>query len=218
LPCWHDGADETFALPHTFPHAPQFVGSPLVGLSHPFAGLPSQSAKPSLQSNPHAPVWQAGFAFVFASHGVHAAVAQPTFGSSFETQLPLHAFCASVHSPPDAPLLLAPLLEPLLDESSSPPHATIETKAEKAAPRRRLRTRIRREYPTRRGPESRPCGKTFRMRNIRVMSNMRELVADLEARRAKVREMGGAARVQKQHERGKMTARERLGAFFDDGV
>jgi len=50
------------------------------------------------------------------------------------------------------------------------------------------------------------------------MPNMRELVADLEARRAKVREMGGAERVEKQHARGKMTARERLAAFFDDGV
>jgi methylmalonyl-CoA decarboxylase subunit alpha len=50
------------------------------------------------------------------------------------------------------------------------------------------------------------------------MPNMRELVADLEARRAKVREMGGADRVEKQHARGKMTARERVAAFFDDGV
>jgi acetyl-CoA carboxylase carboxyltransferase component len=50
------------------------------------------------------------------------------------------------------------------------------------------------------------------------MPNMRELVADLEARRAKVREMGGAERVEKQHARGKMTARERVAAFFDDGV
>ena len=50
------------------------------------------------------------------------------------------------------------------------------------------------------------------------MPNMRELVADLEARRAKVREMGGAERVEKQHSRGKMTARERVAAFFDDGV
>ena len=50
------------------------------------------------------------------------------------------------------------------------------------------------------------------------MPNMRELVADLEARRAKVREMGGAERVEKQHVRGKMTARERVAAFFDDGV
>ncbi|HZU84287.1 MAG TPA: acyl-CoA carboxylase subunit beta [Polyangiaceae bacterium] len=47
---------------------------------------------------------------------------------------------------------------------------------------------------------------------------MRELVAELEARRARVREMGGTERVAKQHARGKMTARERLSAFFDDGV
>ena len=50
------------------------------------------------------------------------------------------------------------------------------------------------------------------------MPNMRERIADLEARRAKVREMGGADRVAKQHGRGKKTARERLAAFFDDSV
>jgi acetyl-CoA carboxylase carboxyltransferase component len=50
------------------------------------------------------------------------------------------------------------------------------------------------------------------------MPNMRELVADLEARRAKVREMGGADKVAKQHSRGKMSARERLAALYDDGV
>jgi acetyl-CoA carboxylase carboxyltransferase component len=50
------------------------------------------------------------------------------------------------------------------------------------------------------------------------MPNMRELVADLEARRAKVREMGGADKVAKQHARGKMSARERLAALFDDAV
>ncbi len=48
--------------------------------------------------------------------------------------------------------------------------------------------------------------------------NMRELVADLEARRAVVHAMGGPDKVQKQHERGKLTARERLAALFDDGV
>ena len=48
--------------------------------------------------------------------------------------------------------------------------------------------------------------------------NMRELVADLEARRAKVREMGGPDKIAKQHERGKLTARERMDRFFDDGV
>src|SRR5271163_2517671 len=50
------------------------------------------------------------------------------------------------------------------------------------------------------------------------MPTMRELVADLEARRAKVREMGGEDKIAKQHARGKMTARERMAAFFDDGV
>ena len=48
--------------------------------------------------------------------------------------------------------------------------------------------------------------------------NMRELVKDLEARRAEVRKMGGDDRVAKQHARGKMSARERMTALFDDGV
>jgi acetyl-CoA carboxylase carboxyltransferase component len=48
--------------------------------------------------------------------------------------------------------------------------------------------------------------------------SMRDLVAELEARRARVREMGGAEKVAKQHARGKMTARERMAALFDDGV
>ncbi|AKT39026.1 acyl-CoA carboxylase subunit beta [Chondromyces crocatus] len=48
--------------------------------------------------------------------------------------------------------------------------------------------------------------------------NMRELVKALEERRAEVRRMGGAERVEKQHARGKLTARERLALFFDDGV
>jgi acetyl-CoA carboxylase carboxyltransferase component len=50
------------------------------------------------------------------------------------------------------------------------------------------------------------------------MPNMRELVAELEARRAKVREMGGADKVARQHARGKTTARERLAALFDEGA
>jgi acetyl-CoA carboxylase carboxyltransferase component len=47
---------------------------------------------------------------------------------------------------------------------------------------------------------------------------MREMVAELEARRARAREMGGADKIERQHARGKMTARERLAALFDDGV
>jgi acetyl-CoA carboxylase carboxyltransferase component len=50
------------------------------------------------------------------------------------------------------------------------------------------------------------------------MPNMRELVADLEARRAHVRGMGGPEKIEKQHARGKLTARERLAKLFDDGV
>jgi acetyl-CoA carboxylase carboxyltransferase component len=50
------------------------------------------------------------------------------------------------------------------------------------------------------------------------MPTMRERVAELEARRAAVREMGGADKVAKQHARGKLTARERLALLFDDGV
>ncbi|HTB71787.1 MAG TPA: carboxyl transferase domain-containing protein, partial [Polyangiaceae bacterium] len=50
------------------------------------------------------------------------------------------------------------------------------------------------------------------------MPNMRELVAELEARRARVREMGGPDKIARQHARGKMTARERLAALFDDGA
>ena len=48
--------------------------------------------------------------------------------------------------------------------------------------------------------------------------DMRALVKDLEARREAVRKMGGEDKIAKQHARGKMTARERLAAFFDDGV
>ncbi len=50
------------------------------------------------------------------------------------------------------------------------------------------------------------------------MPNMREMVAELEARREALREMGGPEKIAKQHARGKMTVRERLAAFFDDGT
>jgi acetyl-CoA carboxylase carboxyltransferase component len=47
---------------------------------------------------------------------------------------------------------------------------------------------------------------------------MREAVAELERRRAQIKEMGGADKIHKQHERGKLTARERLERFFDGGA
>jgi acetyl-CoA carboxylase carboxyltransferase component len=48
--------------------------------------------------------------------------------------------------------------------------------------------------------------------------NMRELVAQLEERREKIRQMGGPDKVARQHARGKMDARARLAAFYDDGL
>lgn len=48
--------------------------------------------------------------------------------------------------------------------------------------------------------------------------DMRQLVKDLEARREAVRAMGGPERIEKQHARGKLTARERFARFFDDGA
>jgi acetyl-CoA carboxylase carboxyltransferase component len=50
------------------------------------------------------------------------------------------------------------------------------------------------------------------------MASMRELVEQLEAKRATIKAMGGPDKVEKQHARGKLTARERFAAFFDDGV
>mgnify|MGYP000894977598 CR=1 FL=1 len=48
--------------------------------------------------------------------------------------------------------------------------------------------------------------------------NMREAVAELLRRRDEIKKMGGDDKVRKQHERGKLTARERLAHFFDDGA
>ncbi|MGH7319735.1 MAG: carboxyl transferase domain-containing protein [Candidatus Rokuibacteriota bacterium] len=46
---------------------------------------------------------------------------------------------------------------------------------------------------------------------------MRELVDDLRLRRARVAELGGADAVARQHEAGKLTARDRLALLFDAG-
>ena len=50
-----------------------------------------------------------------------------------------------------------------------------------------------------------------------MAKTLRERVAELEAERARIKQMGGPDKVQKQHERGKLTARERLTQFFDGG-
>jgi len=47
-------------------------------------------------------------------------------------------------------------------------------------------------------------------------SILRPLVADLHERRERIREGGGAEKVARQHEAGKLTARERIGLLVDD--
>ena len=49
------------------------------------------------------------------------------------------------------------------------------------------------------------------------MAGVSEKIQDLERRRAEVARMGGEEPVARQHEKGKLTARERAAAFFDPG-
>ena len=46
---------------------------------------------------------------------------------------------------------------------------------------------------------------------------MKEILDKLEQRRAKARQGGGVARVEAQHKRGKLTARERIELLLDKG-
>ena len=48
--------------------------------------------------------------------------------------------------------------------------------------------------------------------------DMRQLIKDLEEQRQRVRSMGGPERLERQRDRGKWSARERLEALFDGGV
>jgi len=50
------------------------------------------------------------------------------------------------------------------------------------------------------------------------MATVAEKIKELREREAKIKEMGGAKAVAQQHERGKLTARERLEYFFDPGT
>ena len=49
-------------------------------------------------------------------------------------------------------------------------------------------------------------------------AGLEALAADLTARRAKAYAMGGAEKVERQHEKGKLSVRERLDLLFDDGT
>lgn len=50
------------------------------------------------------------------------------------------------------------------------------------------------------------------------LSQLEEKLKDLQNRRKKIEEGGGSSRVERQHKAGKMTARERIAAFFDPGT
>ena len=49
------------------------------------------------------------------------------------------------------------------------------------------------------------------------MGVIADSIKELQEKESKLREMGGEKAVQKQHERGKLTARERLNLLFDAG-
>jgi propionyl-CoA carboxylase beta chain len=46
---------------------------------------------------------------------------------------------------------------------------------------------------------------------------MREMLIELERRREQARLGGGAKRIEAQHKRGKLTARERIAVLLDEG-
>ena len=48
--------------------------------------------------------------------------------------------------------------------------------------------------------------------------NWNEAIEDLESRRSQAKLGGGEAAIEKQHEKGKLTARERLELLFDEGT
>jgi len=50
------------------------------------------------------------------------------------------------------------------------------------------------------------------------MPTNEELISDLESREDKIKAMGGPAQVKKQHDLNKLTVRERLDLFFDEGT
>jgi acetyl-CoA carboxylase carboxyltransferase component len=50
------------------------------------------------------------------------------------------------------------------------------------------------------------------------MPTLKEQLADMESRKARALEMGGAAKIEDQHKRGKLTARERVVKLFDPGT
>ncbi len=64
----HAPAAQVWPALHARPHAPQFLASLASVASHPFDETASQSPKPALQVNEHAPALQRGAALVAPGH------------------------------------------------------------------------------------------------------------------------------------------------------
>ncbi len=50
------------------------------------------------------------------------------------------------------------------------------------------------------------------------MASAEDEIEKLARKQTRIEEMGGSVQVAKQHEKGKMTARERIDLFFDEGT
>ena len=50
------------------------------------------------------------------------------------------------------------------------------------------------------------------------MATVQEKIALMHSKKEKILQGGGKARIDKQHEKGKLTARERIEMFFDEGT
>ena len=59
--------------------------------------------------------------------------------------------------------------------------------------------------------EARPASRELRMR-------LRELSADLQRLEAQIRTGGGPDKIERQHQQGKLTARERIARLLDKGA
>jgi hypothetical protein len=67
--------------------------------SQPFAGLPSQSSKPALHVNPHAPLLHLAVALAGVAHGVHEVPHDAVLVASSHA-LPPHAWYPALHAMP----------------------------------------------------------------------------------------------------------------------
>jgi hypothetical protein len=113
----HDPDEQTCPPPHTFRQLPQLPLSVCVLTSHPFAGFPSQSAKPALQ----APIPQTPSAQVAPAFGkLHLIPQPPQLFTSLERTAVSHPLAALPSQSPK-PFWQAPTTQ-VLDE-----HASTET-------------------------------------------------------------------------------------------